>query len=352
MNKPRTPRAPFRKLITLFLLVSSLAVVSGCNVLGTRTKVNVPPLLTPLAEANRDQLVSIVDRHAALRSIHGRVDLQFEDNSFAEAGIAEKYKLADGTVTLQRPSNVYLIIKVPFIATDIAQMTSDGTTFRVAVLQGAEKYRRFVKGTNDAIYEPLEINGEEGGSGGDRRMMSEKETVSALSNLRPQHLTDALMVRPTDKQALIYTQSEFYQDEPDTRAQAKKNQRVVRGYYLLDELSQNTGGVRLVRRFWFDRVGSLRLARLQTFDDRGLLITDIAYRNERPFGGNGQVRLPTRIEITRPHDRYKLNVTYQSPGSVVIDREYNPESFVLENRWQLPEVDLDASRIKKMTVNR
>lgn len=348
----KTPRTSFRKLVTLSLLVASLTVVTGCNLLGTRTKVNVPPLLTPLAAANRDQLISIIDRHAALRSIQGRVDLQFEDNSFAEAGIAEKYKLADGNVTLQRPGKVYLIIKVPFIATDIAQMTSDGSTFRVAVLQGAEKYRRFVKGTNDAVYEPLEINGAEG-SGGDSRTMSEKETVSALSNLRPQHLTDALLVRPTDKQAgLLYTQSEFYQDEPDTRRQAKKNQRVVRGYYLLDELTQNGGEVRLVRRFWFDRVGSLRLARLQTFDNRGLLITDISYRDEKPLGGNGQVHLPTRIEITRPHDRYKLNVTYQSPGSVVIDRDYNPEAFVLENRWQLPEVDLDASRSKKMTVIR
>ena len=352
MPKSRAPRTHLKKLVTLSLLVSILSVVSGCNLLGTRTKVNVPPLLTPLVEANRDQLISIVNSHAELHSIHGRVDLQFEDNSFAEAGIAEKYKLADGTVTLQRPGKVYLVIKVPFIATDIAQMTSDGSTFRVAVLQGAEKYHRFVKGTNDAIYEPLEINGA-GTDSGDKRTMSEKETVSALSNLRPQHLTDALMVKPIDQQVgLIYTKSEFYQDEADTRPRAKKNQRVVRGYYLMEELAENDGNVKLVRRFWFDRIGSLRLARLQTFDDRGLLITDITYRDERPFGGNGQVRLPARIEITRPHDRYKLNVTYQSPGSVVIDREYNPEAFVLENSWQLPEVDLDAGPSKKMTVNR
>ena len=35
-------------------------------------------------------------------------------------------------------------------------MTSNGETFRVAVLQGDEKYRRFVKGTNSAVYEKLE----------------------------------------------------------------------------------------------------------------------------------------------------------------------------------------------------
>jgi hypothetical protein len=173
LKSPAAHKIPSMKLVALLFLVSILSVMSGCNLLGTRTKVNVPPLLTPLASANRDQLTETVNRFAVIHSIQGRVDLQFEDNSFAEAGIAEKYKLADGTVTLQRPGKVYLIIKVPFIATDIAQMTSDGATFRVAVLQGNEKYRRFVKGTNDAVYEPLEINGADTDSG-DKKTMSEK----------------------------------------------------------------------------------------------------------------------------------------------------------------------------------
>ena len=69
------------------------------------------------------------------------MDIVFEDTSFAEAGIAEKYKQADGQITVQRPGKIYLIIQVPFIAKDIAQMTSNGESFRVAVLQGDDKYR-------------------------------------------------------------------------------------------------------------------------------------------------------------------------------------------------------------------
>ena len=60
---------------------------------------------------------------------------------------------------MQRPGNIYLIIQVPFIAKDIAQMTSNGESFRVAVLQGEEKYRRFVKGTNSATYEKMDLDG-------------------------------------------------------------------------------------------------------------------------------------------------------------------------------------------------
>jgi hypothetical protein len=62
------------------------------------------------------------------------------------------------------------------------------------------------------------------------------------------------------------------------------------------------------------------------------------------------VVLPGRIVITRPQDQYKLRLIYQDPTSVELDREYKPEAFVLENKWGLPEVDLDAPQ-KKVTAN-
>ena len=97
--------------------------------------------------------------------------------------------------------------------------------------------------------------------------------------------------------------------------------RVVRGYYLLEEFSEPSAGeARLLRRFWFDRVGGIRLARLQSFNDQGLLITDVSYWDEKPFGEAAQFRLPSRIEITRPHDHYKLSIAYQTPAAVEIDQ--------------------------------
>jgi hypothetical protein len=291
-----------------------------------------------------------------VRSIHGKVDIVFEDTSFAEAGIAEKYRQADGQLTLQKPGKIYLIIQVPFIAKDIAQMTSDGESFRVAVLQGDDKYRRFVKGTNNATYEKLDMDGKQPDDPGKskKKMMTATETVSALSNLRPQHLTGALMISPMPdpkQSGLTYVQSEFFQEEADNRPLAKKGSRVVRGYYLLEEISQpSSGEARLLRRFWFDRVNGIRLARLQSFDDKGLLITDVSYWDEKPLGETAQFRLPSRIEITRPHDHYKLSIAYQTPSAVEIDREYRPEAFVLENRWQLPEIDLDARQRNKAAV--
>lgn len=353
VNSYSSLRRLLSRQFLLLLILTGLLCSTACGLFGTRKQVQVPPMLTPLVDANRAQLIAEVNRLASIKSIRGKVDIQFEDTSFADVGIAEKYRQADGTITLQRPGKVYLIIQVPFIATDIAQMTSDGESFRVAVLQGDEKYRRFVKGTNSATYEKLELNGKEAESAkGKKKTMTGKETVSALSNLRPQHLTDAFMINPVGVQAgLVYSQSEFFQEEPDIRPRAKKGSRVVRGYYLLEEFSAASGDeMRLLRRFWFDRIGGIRLGRLQAYDERGMLVTDISYWDDKPVGSEGR-KLPSRIDITRPHDHYRLSLTYQAPASMDIDREYRPEAFVLENRWQLPEVDLDAPQSKRAKVS-
>jgi hypothetical protein len=335
-------------LLSVLLLLST----SGCKGLfGVSRTVGVPPLLTPLATASTTQLIDAINAQATVRSLRGKVDIQFQDTSFAESGLAEKYRTADGTLFLQRPGQIYLKIQAPFVGTNIAEMTSDGEHFRVAVLQGDEKYRRFVRGTNNATYPKLEMNEPSAERNSSRnKTMSEERTRSALSNLRPQHLTDALLIRPiasrTDS-GLVYAQSEFYQEETDTSKQPRGRTpgRVVRGYYLLDELSPGgQTGARLLRRFWFDRVGSVKLARLQTFDNAGALITDVTYTEPKNFGESGSVMMPSRVEITRPQDRYKLSVTYQAPETVVIDREYPADVFTLENKWQLPELDLDARK--------
>ena len=336
---------PARLLLSVFIL-SVLLFSAGCGLFGAKRKIQVPQLLEPLRAANRQQLIQEINRLSTVESIHGKVDIQFEDTSFASFGIADQYRLVDGDITLQRPGKIYLVIQFTFV--DIAQMASDGEHFTVAVLKGDDKYRRFVKGTNSADYGKLQTDGTTEKQNDEQK--KQKETVSALANLRPQHLTDAFMIRPIEpNNSVIYTQSEFFQEEPDTRAQAKKNARVMRGYYLLEEVSTASGDTKISRRFWFDRVHGIRLARVQSYDDKGSLITDVSYYNEKSLGSGTTASLPSRIEITRPQDQYKLSITYQDSTSVELNRKYGPKAFVLENKWQLPEVDLDAPN-NKVTV--
>ena len=339
---------PSRLLLSV-LAVSIVLFTAGCGLFGAKKKITVPQLLGPLAKADKARLIQEVNRLSTIKSIHGKVDIRFEDTSFASSGIADQYRLVDGTITLQRPSQIYLIIQFTFV--DIAQMTSDGEHFRVAVLQGDDKYKRFVRGTNSADYGKFDADADGAPQQTDKQK-TEKKTVSALSNLRPQHLTDAFMIHPIDSNSsLIYAQSEFFNEEADTRLQAKKDARVMRGYYLLEEFSTATpGDAKLVRRFWFDRVSGIRLARVQSYDEGGHLITDVSYSNEKALGSGPTASLPSRVEITRPQDQYKLSISYQDSASVELNRDYPPRAFVLENKWGLPEVDLDVQN--KKTANK
>lgn len=337
------------RLLLAVVALSVLLSTSGCGLFGTKKKIQVPALLGPLQNADKTRLIQAINQVSTVNSIYGKVDIVFEDTSFASYGVADQYKLVDGTIMLQRPGKIFLAIQ--FILVDIAQMASDGEHFRVAVLKGDERYRRFVKGTNSAVYPKLETEPTPAGAK-NSQTKAQKETVSALSNLRPQHLTDAFLIRPIEpNSSLFYAQSEFFQEEPDTRPQAKKNARVMHGYYLLEEFSTATiGEAKLLRRFWLDRVDRIRLARVQTYDDNGLLVTDVSYSNEKPIGSTTTASLPSRVEITRPQDKYKLSISYQDSTSVDLNRKFEPKAFVLENKWGLTEVDLDAQQ-RKVTAN-
>ncbi len=328
----------------LFVLFSS-----GCITI--RTKDSRPTLLK-VEDATPAQLLEQVNHFAKVNSMRAKMDLKFEDNSYAELGIAEKYKTADGEVVVQRPANILLKVQVPIIKTDVAQMTSDGEKFRVAVLEdgGSGKYKKFVIGTNTADYSALQEEVQNMDLDNGKEL---KKNVNAFSNLRPQHFTDAMLMRPIDTANFSYVQSATLQEEFITETGKKTpSARVLRSYYFLDELRKNEdGSLSVSRRFWFDRVGSIRLARQQIFDDKGEIESDIIYGKEGNLTDTGEYNnLPLRVEVMRPKEKYKMSLTYQSPESVSIGKTYNPEVFVLENSWNLPEVDLDKKVQEQVNV--
>lgn len=325
----------------LLLLVLGLSVVfsSSCDIV---KKKDSTPLLLKTENASKEKLLEEVNRFAKVNSMRAKMYLKFEDNSFAQFGSKEVYRSADGDVVVQRPANISLKVEVPVIKTDVAQMSSNGTKFRVAILQdgGDGKFKKFVKGTNSTDYSKLQNDLSKMETDNSKEL---KQNVHAFANLRPQHFTDAMLVRPTDSN-YTYTQSTIFEDEmnPDVKKKSPLA-RVMRGYYLLDEYKkEESGNLVIVRRFWFDRVGGIRLARQQIFDAKGEIESDIVYGQQGNLAGNPEyANLPLRIEVTRPKEKYKMSLTYQTPESVSIGKTYPQAAFELQNTWNLPEVDLD-----------
>lgn len=355
-HRHHKPLMYFNKLsrhLIIGLLLSFLAVTGGCSIFKPSEKHQSPTLLKT-ENATQEQLIEKVNNLAQVNSMYAKMDLKLEDNSYAELGIAEKYKTADGVVVVQRPANIQLKVQVPFIKTDVAQMTSDGEKFRVAILEdgGSGKYKNFVIGTNNADYSILqkEIANKIDENGNSKEL---KQNVNVFANLRPQHFTDAILVKAIDETNHLYIQSTILQQEENLDVGKKSPlRRVLRGYYLLDEVHKNPDGtLSITRRFWFDRVGSVRIARQQIFDDEGEIESDIVYGQEGSLTDTGEYNnLPLRIELTRPKEKYKMRLTYQSPADVSIGKTYPQEAFVLENRWNLTEIDLDQ-KLREMTGN-
>jgi hypothetical protein len=321
----------------IIVLTALIAFSAGC----IKVKRETPTAVLLTSEtAEMKFLVDEVDRFARVGSMKARMYLKFEDNSFAQFGSKEVYREADGEIVVQRPANIFMKVQVPVIKSDVAQMTSDGEKFRVAILQdgGTGKYKKFVMGTNDADYTKLQnkLDAENGDA------IAAKQ-VNAFANLRPQHFTDAMLVRPIDRRNL-YTQSTIYQNEEDKTEDKKSPIRnVTRGYYLLDEYRRGGGGdLKIARRFWFDRVVKIRLARQQIFDSDGEISSDIVYGREGDLSATADYKnLPLEIIVTRPQEKYSMRLRYQTPESVAIGQDYPATAFVLQNSWQLEVLDLD-----------
>jgi hypothetical protein len=330
---PRYAGILFRSLLSMALFGAGLA---GCTI----KKPEGTPTLLKAEDASQAELMNEVNRFARVNSMRAKMDLKFEDNSFAQFGSKEVYRSADGEIVVQRPSSILLKVQVPVIKTDVAQMTSDGQTFRVAVLNcgGGAKCKKFIKGTNDADYSGLKKSLD-----ADDIDEASLKNVSAFTNLRPQHFTDAMLVRPIDP-VNIYVVTSIYQvEEDETQNKKSRLRKVMRGYYLLDEFGkQADGSMRILRRFWFDRVGGIRLARQQLFDAKAEIDSDIIYGKEGVLTATSEyANLPLRIQVTRPKDKYTMSLTYQTPEAVTIGRNYPATAFVLQNTWNLEEVDLD-----------
>ncbi|HSE96682.1 MAG TPA: hypothetical protein VLD57_00340, partial [Blastocatellia bacterium] len=169
--------------------------------------------------------------------------------------------------------------------------------------------------------------------------------AGGLLNMRPQHLTDAFLIKPTalSDQTEVFRE-EVRQDEIETQS-SKKKPRVERTYYVLYVLERNsTGFLELRRKYWFDRTQrDTPLVRQQTFENGGGKVSsDIIYADWFVVSGTNR-RWPARVIVDRRNDGYRIELTLVKE-TVEINLELPGTTFVLENTEGLKEVDLDATR--------
>jgi len=309
----------------LILALSFLTI--SCSSLVKVRDVSIPTLLTPVAKSDANDLLAKLDSFTSLKSLRAsRVLIQFID-----AQSRDKYRTADAILVVQRPDKIRLNVQVPVTGTRIAEMVSESNHFKVAVY--VDRFRRFLIGTNDADYSAW------------KAQISDQEQ-SAISNARPFHFTDALMMAPIhpNDPAFAYSLEESLVEEPDTRPDAKKNSRVIRSFYVVSEIALASSGrpnARTLRRFWFDRTNNLLFTRQQLFGTEGGIATEIYYSGYQKLSDDNSNVWPAVVLVSRPYDSYAAKLTFAQGRFDINPEDLSPNAFVLENTEKLQVTDLD-----------
>jgi len=201
-------------------------------------------------------------------------------------GIMKQYPRVSGFILAQKPNFVRVIGQAPVIGTNIFDMVSNGETFSIYI----PSRNQFLTGSTSVG----------------------KVSDTAVQNLRPQHLMQAIFWEPISPSDVV-----LFEQATDNNSYD----------YVLTVANESgaeaeTGNWRIARKIWFERTG-LSMARIQVYSDDGQIESDIHYAQWQPFGG---AQYPQKITLERPAEGYTLAITVTK---LTADTPIEPSRFVL-----------------------
>ena len=314
-------------------MILAVALLSSACV----KKVKVNELLPVNQPVPLDDLVARINAYSEINTLAMQVENVVVRNYFTgKKTEAEQFPAAAGLLRFKRPENTFM--RVTFIGKKIADMASDGQQFQLAIFYPDDK-RHFIHGSN--LKDIDRMNAQEVQQNKD----SEISRAGGLINMRPQHITDAVLIKPisTDERHDVFRE-EVHGSEPDTRP-GKSNRMVEKTYYVVYVLERGEGGqAKLRRKFWFDRTQpDTPLTRQQVFENgEGRLASDVTYTDWFKLP-NSNRQWPGLITIDRRNDGYRLELQL-AKDSIETNIDLPPNLFQLANSEQLEDLDLDAPR--------
>jgi hypothetical protein len=259
-----------------------ILALSGCAVSRTShiTTSQVPP--PPLSASAADLIADINLQSQAVRTISATVDFSPTAGS-VYSGVITQYHDVRGFILAERPARIRMQGQAPVVRTDIFDMASDGRKFQLFI----PSKQKFIVGS--AALNPSPKN--------------------SLENLRPQHIVEALLLKPVRP-----PQDQYFIAEAEDASQR---------FYVVGVLGSCSGGEFLLKRkIWFDR-SNLSIARVQLYGPGGSYQEDIHYSFYEDLSG---VHFPRRVDISRPLEDYSLSMTIES---ATFNQDIPASKFVL-----------------------
>ena len=273
---------PTRRLaLSTVLVCLSCVLTPSC---ATRRLIKRAATNKPLLTADMPTLLAAVQKqYDAIQNFSATVDLVPALGTTEKNHITE-YKDVLAYIRFRKPANIRLTGLTPFVHTTLFDMVSDGSDFKLYI----PAKNRFIVGRNEVT----------------------QLSANKLENIRPQHILDALVVRPLGgaNSAVMF---ENFTDEDDA-------------YYILHEVDELPGGApKLKRQVWFSRI-DMTMTRQMIFDETGNILTDARYSEWHSYDN---IPFPKHIEINRPRDEY---ATVLDIVKMEINRGVSAGQFVLE----------------------
>jgi outer membrane lipoprotein-sorting protein len=292
-----------RKTTLIFLI--ALLSVSGCGFRSSHP-VKMRTSTATLKEATLDQLVESINTNAEkLKTLKATVDI---DSSILEE---KKNRVKDnpqvaGLILVRKPEMLRMRIYVPVLHNVMADMVSNGKNFELA----SPIKSKFYTGSNKQPVKP---------------------SPQPLENLRPQHISDALLLKPIEEGkeiAVLENTTEVVKDP-------KTHKDVEQLAYTVVVIDKDSAGHFLSRKIVFSRTDLLPHEQ-SIYDRQGRLVTFVRYENFTNYSG---IPLPAIVSIQRPIEGYGITI---SMVKVDVNVPLTDEQFVLTQPPGSQVINLDT----------
>ena len=158
-----------------------------------------------------------------------------------------------------------------------------------------------------------------------------KPSPQPLENLRPQHISDALLLKPIEEGkeiAVLETTTEVVKDP-------KTHKDVEQLAYTVLVVDKDSTGHYLSRRIVFSRTDLLPHEQ-SIYDRQGRLVTFVRYENFSEYSG---ISLPAIVSIQRPIEGYGITI---SMVKLDVNVPLTDEQFVLTQPPGSQVINLDT----------
>jgi outer membrane lipoprotein-sorting protein len=261
-----------KAFILYWLAIVAVLLISGC---GFRTShpVKLRTSTATLRSATLEQLLATNNSDAEkLKSLKATVDIDSSVLQQKKDKVTDNPQIA-GYILLRKPEMMRMIGLVPVVHTHMFDMVSNGSNFSLAL----PPQSKFFVGSNRQPAKP---------------------SPNPLYNMRPQHIADALLLKPIDpdKEIVVLENTTEIVKDPKTHKDAEQDA------YAVLVIDKDEFGHYLSRRIVFSRTDLLPHEQF-LYNRQGQLVTYARYEN---FTDKEGIKLPEMVSIQRPIEGYSL----------------------------------------------